>query len=123
MYKNLRLILGDQLNINHSWFKENDGETLHVMMEVLTETNYVQHHIQKVIGFFMAMRHFAQSLEDKGFRIKYFRLDDMDNEQNFEGNISRLIHQHEIKLFEYQLPDEWVHFKLSHELTNKYVCG
>ena len=107
MYKNLRLILGDQLHINHSWFKENDGETLCVMMEVLTETNYVQHHIQKVIGFFMAMRHFAQSLEDKGFRIKYFRLDDLDNEQNFEGNISRLIHQHDIKSFEYQLPDEY----------------
>jgi deoxyribodipyrimidine photolyase-related protein len=48
MYKNLRLILGDQLNINHSWFKENDGETLYVIMEILPETGYVKHHIQKV---------------------------------------------------------------------------
>jgi deoxyribodipyrimidine photolyase-like uncharacterized protein len=29
----LRLILGDQLNINHSWFKENNSKNTYVMME------------------------------------------------------------------------------------------
>jgi deoxyribodipyrimidine photolyase-related protein len=107
MFKTLRLVLGDQLHINHSWFRENDESTLYVMMEVLTETNYVQHHIQKVTGFFTAMRLFAQSLENKGFNVKYFRLDDADNTQSFEGDISGLLAQYGIKSFEYQLPDEY----------------
>ena len=34
----LRLILGDQLNINHSWFKENNSKTTYVLMEVKEET-------------------------------------------------------------------------------------
>ncbi|MFM2267232.1 MAG: hypothetical protein RL757_673 [Bacteroidota bacterium] len=107
MYKKLRLILGDQLNINHSWFKENDGETCYVLMEILPETRYVKHHIQKVVGFFLAMRAFAQTLENEQHNVKYFRLDDADNAQGFAENISNLIQKHDIKSFEYQLPDEY----------------
>lgn len=45
--KTLRLILGDQLNINHSWFKTVDEQVTYVMIEIRTETDYAQHHIQK----------------------------------------------------------------------------
>jgi deoxyribodipyrimidine photolyase-related protein len=99
MYKNLRLILGDQLNINHTWFKENDGETLYVIMEILPETGYVKHHVQKVIGFLLAMRNFAQTLDNQRFTAKYFRLDDADNAQSFEENILGLIKKYNIKHF------------------------
>ena len=58
----LRLILGDQLNINHSWFKENNHLVTYVMMEVKDETNYVLHHAQKLIATFAAMRFFAKQL-------------------------------------------------------------
>lgn len=105
--KKLRLILGDQLNSNHSWFKEKNQETIYVMMEILPETQYVQHHIQKVIGFFLAMRDFAQSLENQGFDVRYFKLDDADNAQSFEQNIIHLIQKENITSFEYQLPDEY----------------
>ena len=54
----LRLILGDQLNINHSWFKTVDDAVTYVIMEVRTETDYAHHHIQKIVGFFSAMRAF-----------------------------------------------------------------
>lgn len=107
MYKKLRLILGDQLNINHSWFTQKDAETLYVLMEVKTEQDYVAHHIQKVIGFFLAMRAFAQNIDNQGFSVKYFKLDDADNGQNFEENLSHLIQKYGIKRFEYQLPDEY----------------
>ena len=80
-YKKLRLILGDQLNDNHSWFANNDGETLYVLMEILPETGYVKHHIQKVVGFFLAMRHFAERLDNQGFSVKYFRLDDAEDDR------------------------------------------
>ena len=107
MYKNLRLILGDQLNINHTWFKENDSETLYVIMEILPETGYVKHHIQKVVGFFLAMRQFSQILDSQCFKVKYFQLNDADNAQSFEKNILNLIQKQGIKSFQYQLPDEY----------------
>ena len=53
--KTLRLILGDQLNENHSWFSSVDDQILYCIFEMRQETNYVQHHIQKVIGFFAAI--------------------------------------------------------------------
>ncbi len=107
MYRKLRLILGDQLNINHSWLQENDGETLYVLMEIKAEQAYVKHHIQKVIGFFLAMRSFSQTIEKLGYSVKYFKLDDADNNQSFERNLLNLIQQYGIGQFEYQLPDEY----------------
>lgn len=53
----LRLILGDQLNVRQSWFQRVDDSVLYVMMEVRSETDYVLHHAQKVLGIFAAMRH------------------------------------------------------------------
>ena len=53
--KTLRLILGDQLNENHSWFSSVDDQILYCIFEMRQETDYVQHHIQKVIGFFAAI--------------------------------------------------------------------
>ncbi|RYG07749.1 MAG: cryptochrome/photolyase family protein, partial [Chitinophagaceae bacterium] len=54
----LRLILGDQLNINHSWFREPErsasSDVMYVLMEVRSETDYVVHHAQKVLGIFAA---------------------------------------------------------------------
>ena len=50
-HKTLRLILGDQLNENHSWFKHPDKNVTYVLMEIRQETDYVAHHIQKVAAF------------------------------------------------------------------------
>jgi len=65
-YQTLRLILGDQLNHHHSWFEKTNNTVLYVMMEVKQESAYVTHHIQKVIGFFSAMRSFADELRAEG---------------------------------------------------------
>ncbi len=48
----LRLILGDQLNYQHSWYKTISEPTTYCMFEMRQETDYVKHHIQKVVGFF-----------------------------------------------------------------------
>jgi hypothetical protein len=45
-YEKLRLILGDQLNSEHSWFKQIDHDTIYVLA-MRQETDYVKHHIQK----------------------------------------------------------------------------
>ena len=42
----LRLILGDQLNPEHSWFSAPDGNAVYALMEIRQETDYVLHHAQ-----------------------------------------------------------------------------
>ncbi len=107
MTKTLRLILGDQLNICHSWFLTKNDNVTYTMMEILPETMYTKHHIQKIVGFFLAMRNFAEHLTAKGHHVIYFRLDDDHNLQNFEGNIVKLIQSENFNRFEYLEPDEY----------------
>lgn len=105
--KTLRLILGDQLNHQHSWFDSKNPDIHYVLMEVRQETDYVPHHIQKIVGFFAAMRNFCEELRDQGHQVHYFTLDDAANEQSIPDNLDKLIKAHQINLFEYQLPDEY----------------
>jgi deoxyribodipyrimidine photolyase-related protein len=106
-YKVLRLILGDQLNLQHSWYAERDPSILYVLMEIRTETDYVWHHIQKACAFFAAMEAFAANLQQLGHAVHYLKLDDPANRQSIEANCNLFIQQHQIKKFEYQLPDEY----------------
>ena len=103
----LRLLLGDQLNSQHSWFQKVDKEIIYVMMEVRQETDYVTHHIQKVLAFFLAMRNFAQELEQKGHQVIYYTLQNSENQQDISKNLASLIEKYSITHFEYQLPDEY----------------
>ena len=105
--KILRLILGDQLNEKHSWFKTPDKKVTYVLMEIRQETDYVKHHIQKVAAFFAAMRKFADRLAELEHRVIYLRLDDANNKQTIAGNISDLIRKKKFTRFEYLLPDEY----------------
>jgi len=103
----LRLILGDQLNSQHSWFQEKEKDCCYVLMEMRQETDYAPHHIQKVIAFFGAMRQFANDLKQNGHQTFYFTLDDPKNKQVLTANLNHLIQTHGIKAFEYQEPDEY----------------
>jgi deoxyribodipyrimidine photolyase-related protein len=113
MAKTLRLILGDQLNLRHSWFNEVHPDITYVMMEMKQETGYVLHHIQKVVGFFLAMRNFAEALTNKGHQVIYWKLDHHENTQSLTQNLQFLIKDEKIEKFEYLLPDE---FRLDKQL-------
>ncbi len=68
--KSLRLILGDQLSMDISSLQECDKDTdIILMCEVWDETTYVKHHKKKIAFLFSAMRHFAQDLTEKGYRV------------------------------------------------------
>jgi deoxyribodipyrimidine photolyase-related protein len=103
----LRLVLGDQLNSNHSWFNEKNNTVHYFMAEMRQETDYVTHHIQKIVGFFKSMRSFSESLKKDGHQITYYKLNDKNNTQNLTENLQQLIDKHGISKFEYQLPDEY----------------
>jgi deoxyribodipyrimidine photolyase-related protein len=111
--KTLRLILGDQLNSKHSWFRRRDNDVAYLMMEARQETDYAQHHIQKIVGFFTAMRAFARYLEAKGHHVIYIRLDDPGNTQSISDNVRAIIEREHFERFEYLLPDE---YRLDHQL-------
>lgn len=103
----LRLILGDQLNLNHSWFQNREEDILYLMMELKQETAYVNHHIQKVVAFFLSMRRFSQNLIKNGHKLLYLTSDDETNQQDLKDNINQVIKDYGITKFEYQLPDEY----------------
>ena len=103
----LRLILGDQLNPQHSWFRHSDAQVVYTLMEIRQETDYVLHHAQKILGIFAAMRAFARQLQATGHRVHYIAIDAVDNQQSLPDNLDVLLHRYQIGHFEYQLPDEW----------------
>jgi len=71
MTKTLRLVLGDQLNSKHSWFAVPNSSVTYLMLEMRQETDYVTHHVQKVVGFFLSMRQFAKELQEQGHQFIY----------------------------------------------------
>lgn len=115
--KILRLLLGDQLNSQHSWFDEVNPNVMYVMAELRQETDYVKHHIQKVVAFFLAMRNFSQELIHKGHQVIYYKISDTHNPHNLEHLILDLVEKNTIEQFEYQLPDE---YRLDEQL--KSIC-
>ena len=105
--KTLRLILGDQLNAAHPWFEEVHDSMVYLMAEMRQETDYVPHHIQKVLAFFAAMRAFAEARQAEGHTVVYLSLDDGRNTQGLEANVRMVMAEQGCERFEYQLPDEW----------------
>ena len=105
--KRLRLILGDQLNIHHSWFQKPDPDCIYVMMEVRSETDYVRHHAQKILAIFAAMRAFAKELAARGHCVHYLKIGDAHNRQSLVENLTWLCAHYKASHFEWQAPDEW----------------
>jgi deoxyribodipyrimidine photolyase-related protein len=106
--KTLRFILGDQLNINHPWFAEPPApNVIYAMAEMRAETDYVAHHIQKVVAFFLAMRNFAETLRQLNHKVVYLTLDQTDENRDVVQVISALVERYNPEQIEYLLPDEY----------------
>ena len=114
--KKLRLILGDQLNARHSWYKEVDTHTLYCMAEMYQESNNITHHVQKVVAFFQSMRNFANALKKVGARVDYQKIN-QSGDRSLKIRILEYCQAHPIEKFEYQLPDN---YRLDEEL--KEIC-
>jgi deoxyribodipyrimidine photolyase-related protein len=115
--KTLRLILGDQLNQKHSWFQTVDNDVIYIMAEMRQETDYVKHHVQKIVAFFLGMRSFSKDLTNRGHNFIYLNITDENNPQNLEELIKKYLQETSTKKFEYQLPDE---YRLDEQL--KRIC-
>ncbi|MEM7618555.1 MAG: cryptochrome/photolyase family protein [Pseudomonadota bacterium] len=88
----LRLILGDQLSHTISSLQGCDKDTDVIWMcEVMEEATYVKHHKKKIAFLFSAMRHFAEELREKGYNVRYTKLDDTDNSGSFQAEMERAV--------------------------------
>lgn len=88
----LRLILWDQLSEDISSLGDYSPDTdIIVMCEVWEEIAYVQHHKKKIAFLLSAMRHFAASIREKGYRVEYVKLDDPENTGSLKKEVIRLL--------------------------------
>lgn len=103
----IRLILGDQLNPNHPWFAETRTDVVYFLAELRQETDYVRHHIQKTVAFFLALEDFAQRLKTAGHRVEYRTLDHPDSGLPLPELLQRVAKQYGAPQIEYLEPDEY----------------
>ena len=114
-YTHLRLILGDQLNRQHSWFSETDDSVLYLIAELKQETGYVTHHLQKLCAFFLAMKHMADDLLAQGHQVLHLDLDQTSKLGNLNDLLGTVIEKYDVEFLQYQQPDE---FRLREQLRS-----
>ncbi len=114
-YKEIRLILGDQLNANHSWFKTKQEDVLYIIAELHQEMHYTKHHIQKIQCFFAAMERFASALSQAGHEVLHLTLDDTQDFDSLANLIKHYVQHFNAQRFSYQLADE---FRLREQMSS-----
>lgn len=121
-FNEIRLILNDQLNIKHRWFKKVNHHVLYLMMETLKETNKIKQHSQKIISLFASMRQFSKTLKNKGHKVYYFKISDKNNLHSIIKNIHKILTLYKIKKLSWQLPDQYdIDQKLKKYVFNKNI--
>lgn len=106
-FTKLALVLGDQLNAKHSWFQERQKDRLFVLLELRQETDYCRHHIQKVVGFFAAMRNYANALVKAGHHVLYLTLDATAHSPSLTTHLEEIIRTTGVRELHLQQPDEY----------------
>ena len=113
--KQLKLILGDQLNPLHSWFQQVDENVIYVIAELKQEADYTKHHVKKITAFFAAMASFADYLKAQGHQVCYLTLDESKKYNDLPDLLIKLSEQYGCSAVHYQQPDE---YRLRDQLQN-----
>jgi deoxyribodipyrimidine photolyase-related protein len=106
-FKTIRLILGDQLNAEHTWFKTKDPDVLYIIAELHQEQEYVKHHIQKICAFFKSMENFALGLSKADHNILHLSLNDTTEFCSLNDLLISLSERFKSSQIQYQRPDEY----------------
>lgn len=106
MTRRLILILGDQLSPAISSLDGADpARDVIVMAEVAEEATYADHHKQKLVLVFAAMRHFARDLRARGWQVDYRPL--TDGLPDLESAVRAAISAHAPQMVVVTEPGEW----------------
>ncbi|HEX5842028.1 MAG TPA: cryptochrome/photolyase family protein, partial [Pseudomonas sp.] len=130
--RRLALVLGDQLSFDLPSLQALDPQQDAVLLaEVAAETAYVPHHPQKIALIFSAMRHFAEALCERGWRVYYVKLDDAQNSGSLPGELQRWAAQlqaaevHITECGEWRLEDELKRcgLPITWHADSRFICG
>lgn len=111
----LRLILGDQLSHSISSLRDAGKDDLILMAEVREEATYVKHHKKKIAFLFSAMRHFAEELKQKGYRVRYVRYNNPHNTGSLKGEVLRCLKRNK---FDSVVVTEAGEYRLLHDIQS-----
>ncbi|BDW99867.1 cryptochrome/photolyase family protein [Maricaulis maris] len=104
----LVLVLGDQLSPHLPSLRQTSpGDADILMVEAISETEYVWHHRKKIALIFSAMRHFAAELEAQGRRVIYHRLDQDEPCTDFADGVARALKAGAYERLIVTEPGEW----------------
>ena len=93
--RHLVIVLGDQLDQNASALQDIDPQRDVIWMaEVMEESTHVPSSKQRTALFLSAMRHFAQSLQEKNWPLVYTHLDDANNSGSLASELDKAIQAH-----------------------------
>ena len=106
--RSLRLILGDQLDVQSALFDGFDpAQDALLMTEALEEARYVAQHKKRLVLFFAAMRHFAEAQRAEGRAIIYNRLDHPNAPETLAEALIRAAEAHRPERITVVRPGDW----------------
>jgi deoxyribodipyrimidine photolyase-related protein len=106
--RNLVLVLGDQLDTGASAFDGFDAKQDAVWMaEVVEESTHVASSKQRTALFLSAMRHFAELVRQRGWRLYHRLLDDAENEGSLSGELGLALERLQPEQVIITAPGEW----------------
>jgi deoxyribodipyrimidine photolyase-related protein len=112
--RHLCVVLGDQLDAESALFDDFDpAQDLVWMCEARTESTKVWSHPARIAMFLSAMRHFADSLRQRGYAVLYLEADDLSHalqhsKQQHQPQKVRAVHAGEWQLQQSLPVDEWL---------------
>ncbi|WP_404426916.1 cryptochrome/photolyase family protein [Thalassospira australica] len=106
-FRSIRFVLGDQLSPSLTSLRDADPDhDVIVMAEPASEATYVGHHRQKIVFILSAMRHFADGLRARGFKVCYF--DYRNNPtQSFTDALKLALEEYLVDQVVITAPGEW----------------
>lgn len=107
---NAVLVLGDQLSLDNPALRPPEGlkssDITVFMIESQAESKVVWVHKARIALFLSAMRHFADQLRQKGYKVVYSSLS-QTGELDLIGRLAQLCEVHQIQVLQLAEPGEW----------------
>ncbi len=106
--RNLTVVLGDQLDLHSSAFQGFDASCdMAWMAEVEEESTHVPSHKVRTAFFLTSMRHFAEELRSRKFRLEYRKLDAAENSGSLSAELTKAIQRFKPKRIVMMEPGEY----------------
>lgn len=97
-YRNLIVVLGDQLDRNSAALTDFDWSRDAIWMaEVKEESTHVRSHQIRTVLFLSAMRHFRDDMRAEGHTVLYRELDDPKNAGSLAAELEQAIKKHRVE--------------------------